>query len=135
MLTILAIAIVIFGVLGIIGTRSHRKQIAALAGRRDSPSNEEFIVLLAADCEKDVAQFLWNELLDYWRPLTPHPDDDILADLSIDDDEPNDWLSHFVKLHGLRKQDIQEWPKERAPTVRNFARWLSSERHRLTAMQ
>src|SRR3546814_333451 len=105
----LAIAIAIFGVLGIIGARRHRKQIAALAERRVSPSNDEFIALLAADCEVDVARFLWDELLDYWLPLTPHPEDDILADLSIDDDEPNGWLAHFCKINGLRVKDIAQW--------------------------
>src|SRR3546814_20108360 len=78
----LAIAIAIFGVLGIIGARRHRKQIAALADRRVSPSNDEFTALLAADCAVDVARFVWDELLVYWHRLTPHPADDTHRHLS-----------------------------------------------------
>ena len=87
--------------------------------------------MLEEDCDEDVARFLWDELLDYWHPLTPHPDDDILADLSIDDDEPNDWRRDFCELNDLPFKDVALWPQHQFPTVRNFARWLSSERHRL----
>ena len=92
---------------------------------------DEFVVLLEADCDEDVARFLWDELIDYWRPLTPHPDDDILADLLLDDEEPNDWLAEFCDRNDLRLKDIALWPQHQVPTARNFARWLSSERQRL----
>ena len=87
---------------------------------------------MCEDCEQDVAGFLWDELQVYFRPnLTPHPDDDFLKDLPIDRDEPNDWLSGFAKRHGLRARDWDEWPKDQSSTIRNFARWLSTNRSRL----
>jgi hypothetical protein len=64
--------------------------------------------------------------------MTPHPDDDFINDLPIDHDEPNDWLAMFCKRNNLRENDISDWPTEAASTVRNFVRWLSENRQRLT---
>jgi len=86
--------------------------------------------MLSADCEADVAEFLWEQLAVYWNPITPHPDDDFLIDLSIDHDEPEDWLRGFCKANGILTKDVELWPKSQPTTVRKFARWLSTERRR-----
>ena len=104
-----------------------------LAARRASPQQSQFLALLSNDCEPDVAAFLWDELAVYWHPITPHPDDDFLMDLSIDHDEPEDWLFRFCKMNRLNIVEVQPWQPDWPTTVRQLARWLSEERLRQTA--
>lgn len=112
--------------------RQRKKRVMALAAWRRNPTQEEFIALLAGDCEADVAAFLWDELVDSWRPeATPHPDDDYLNDVPIDPDEQGDWLRDFCDRHGLREEDFPAWPAGQLTTVRKFGRWLSEGRRSL----
>lgn len=106
-----------------------KQQAVVLAARRPNPAREEFVALLADDCEPDVADFLWGALAAYWKPgLAPHPDDDYLRDLPIDPAEQEDWVRDFCDLYGLRAEDWPDWPEDQDTTVRNFARWLSEGR-------
>ncbi|WP_260581479.1 hypothetical protein [Sphingopyxis sp. PET50] len=34
------------------------------------------------------------------------------------------WLPDFAEIHGREWENWPDWPKDRAGTVRNFARWL-----------
>lgn len=109
-------------------SRKWKRQALSLAGRRPNPNREQFIALLASDCDTDVAVHLWDELKPYWEPATPHPDDDFLTDLSIDEEEPQDWLERFCQQYHHDWRAWPEWEKGRPTTVRNFAIWLCEGR-------
>ena len=68
--------------------RSNKRQVMAFAASRTSPDREEFIELLADDCERDIAGFVWKIFVEEYSgwgvDLTPHPDDDYLHDMPID---------------------------------------------------
>ncbi len=103
-----------------------KRRVTALAARRHNPTRDEFIALLAGDCEADVADFLWKQLADSWLPqATPHPDDNYLEDVPIDPEEQCDWLDAFCAAHHLSADDFPDWRNGEVTTVRNFARWLS----------
>lgn len=127
-----AFLVFVLAVISVVGSRKFNRMKQALARRRPSPTREDFVAMLASDCEADVAELIWEELLVFYRPdMTPHPDDDFLKDLAIDDDEPNDWLAEFCKRNGLRERDISDWNLGTPSTIRNFSRWLSENRLRL----
>jgi hypothetical protein len=87
--------------------RKWRRQVDRLAERRANLDEPGFVALLADSADADVAEWLWDELLVYWRPnLTPHPDDDFLRDLPIDPEEPNDWLDRFCTSQGLEQKGL-----------------------------
>lgn len=118
--------------LWIVGKLQWDKKARALLKRRSNPTRDEFVALLATECAEDVAEFLWDELQVYFRPLlTPHPDDDLVDDLPIDPEEPEDWVVEFCKQQELRISDFAEWPKDLAVTPRNLGAWLTHERNRL----
>lgn len=115
-----------------ISVRKWRRMAAALAQQRDNPTREQFVIMLDRDADAQTAEWLWRELQVYWgASLTPHPDDDFLRDLPIDHDEPNDWVERYCRHFDLPYKDVAQWPDADATTVRNLARWLSSERVRL----
>ena len=119
-------------VMVVVGKRQWRRKEDALLARRANPTKQEFRTLIADDADPDVTDWLWDELQVYFQPrLTPHPDDDLVSDLPINSDEPNDWLSGFCQANKLRINDIQSWDETLPITVRNFATWLSNERRRL----
>ena len=126
------VAAAAFGIFYVLSERKFRDAASRLGGRRRSPSREEFIELLSNNCERDIAEFLWEELKIFYRPrLMPHPDDNFIEDLPIDHDEPNDWLARFCGMQGLQEQDFAPWPLEMPATIRNFATWLAVGRRRL----
>ena len=103
-----------------------------LAEKRPCPSREEFMILMSRDVDQSVAAWMWNCLVVYYDPLTPHPDDHLLDDASIDDgDVTMDWLPSFAKAEGLNWKEWPEWPVEWSLTVRNFARYLQLGHDRL----
>jgi hypothetical protein len=109
--------------------RKWRRQARRLAERRANLDQSGFVALLADSADADVAEWLWNELLVYWRPtLTPHPDDDFARDLPIDPDEPNDWLDRFCTSQGLEQKIFPDWPHGEETTVRNLAAWFTNGR-------
>jgi len=106
---------------------------AHLAGRRPSPSREEFVGMLAGEVDEASAVWLWDELQVYYRPrLAPHPDDDLIEDMPIDPDEPEDWVRDYCFRHGIKQRQMSEWPKGLSVTPRHLLRWLDAERQRLT---
>jgi len=107
------------------GNYSIRKTHKLLAKRRPNPTREQFIKLLAPDVDGDVASWLWDTTCPYYQPLTPHPEDHLIKDARIDDDDVTmDWLPTFAKSRQLNWKDWPDWPKGWELTVRNFARWL-----------
>lgn len=131
-----AIVICIFAWAHIAGERKLRQQKASLLVRRPNLTLDEFIDFLRDDCEPDIARLLWTELLVFYQPdMTPHPDDDVIQDMPIDHDEPNDWLAQFCKINAMRVKDVLPWPQDRPATVRNLARWFSQSRQHLIAQR
>lgn len=82
--------------------------------------------MMAADVSHDATEFLWDTALIYLRPkLTPHPEDDLVADLPIDsDDWSMDWPRDFARRHGFDEKIYPIWPEGWPVTVRNFGQWL-----------
>lgn len=107
-----------------------RRAHARLAARRPSPSEAEFLAMMAQDCSPEAARFVWGQALPYVSPrLTPHPDDLLIGDLCIDDDDIDmDWARDWADQFGIPERDLPEWPKEWPLTVRNFARWCDLAR-------
>ena len=108
------------------GYWSIRRAHQRVAVRRLNPSKEQFLLLMAADCSAEVSEFLWSKTLSYIEPrLTPHPDDDLILDLKIDDDDIGmDWPRDWAEQRGFHESNLPDWPKEWPATIRNFGRWL-----------
>ena len=124
-----ALVVCVFVWLHISGERRLKRQKAILPALRVNPTYNEFAALLNADCEPDIADQLWCDLLPFYAPdMTPHPDDDVIQDMPIDHDEPNDWLRDFCKKNGFGVRDVTPWPSQQQATVRNLARWFSENR-------
>ena len=108
-----------------VGCWSTRRVFRKLSLRRPSPTEKEFFELMEPDVARETAQWLWDQICIYTRPLTPHPDDLLIDDLRIDEDDVTmDWHSDFAKIHGLIDDAWPDWPREWPITVRNYGRWL-----------
>lgn len=107
--------------------RSAHRRVAA---RRPNPTEAEFLAVMERACSPEAARFVWAQALPYVAPqLTPHPDDDLLKDLSIDDDELGmDWPREWAAHSGTAERDLPHWPEGWAPTVLNYDRWLDMAR-------
>lgn len=120
-------------VLAVLGEVKFARMKKVLAKRRHSPTRDKFIDLLQTSCEPDIAELMWDELVDYYKPgMTPHPDDDFVHDLPIDEGERSLWVEEFCERNDLNESDLDPWPSALATTVRNFAEWLSDNRRRLS---
>jgi hypothetical protein len=110
-----------------------RKARRRLAAKRPSPTWAEFHDLMRRDVEADIAHWVWDELQVYYTPLAPHPDDHLLKDACIDEDDVwLDWPPEFARNQGLSPEDWPQWPDDWELTVRNYARWLSTGRAHLS---
>jgi hypothetical protein len=117
------------------GSRSIRKAHRHLAEKRPNPTRDEFLSMMRVDVDEDVSAWLWDQLQVYYRPLTPHPDDHLIEEARIDDDDiGTDWMRDFAKAAGLdHGKAWPDWPAEWELTVRNFARFLQLGRDQLAA--
>lgn len=115
-----------------------KRQIAATLATRPNPTKAEFLAAMRADVSPTTAEFLWRTALFYLEPsLTPPPDDDLVHDLPIDNDDFSmDWPRDFAQLRGFHESHLHDWPEGWPVTVRNYGRWLdmgpvfySSQRH------
>ncbi|KQZ69373.1 hypothetical protein ASE06_00660 [Sphingopyxis sp. Root214] len=113
--------------------RRWRSEAAKLAASRPNLSEDEFLTAVADVSDPDIAQYLWEEIADHWSPATPHPNDDFLNRLSIDPDEPQDWLERFCQQRGYDWRAWPMWDEGRPTTVRSFAGWLAEGRRRAEA--
>ena len=105
---------------------SIRRAHTRLALRRANPDEETFLKLMMTDCSDEAARFVWDQAHFYVKPrLTPHPDDDLLADLKIDEDDLMlDWPREWAERKGFHESNFPDWPQAWPATVRNFAKWL-----------
>jgi uncharacterized protein YneF (UPF0154 family) len=103
-----------------------RRAHEQVAVNRPSPSKQQFLASMRGDCSVEVSEFLWEKARYYVEPrLTPHPDDDLIRDLKIDDDDiALDWPRDWAERRGFHDSNLPEWPKEWPSTIRNFGRWL-----------
>ena len=110
------------------GYWSLRRAHERVAARRTSPDKMQFLALMETECSPEAALFLWEKPLFYIEPrLSPHPDDDLLLDLKIDDDDiAIDWPRDWARQRGFHESNLPDWPKEWPTTIRNFGRWLNA---------
>ena len=125
----IAFAIAFVGVLFAIGSRNTNRQIKATLSKRDNLSHEEFLRSMSPDVSRAAAEFLWASAMNYLEALqqeiTPHPDDHLVDDLPIDDEEWSmDWPREWAEKQGFHESNLPDWPKDWPVTVRNFGRWL-----------
>ena len=118
---VIAFVAILVGMAGLSVRKAHKR----LATRRPNPSEAEFLEMMAQDCSPEAARFVWAQVLPYVEPrLTPHPDDLLLDDLCIDDDDIDmDWAREWAARLGIAESNLPDWPKNWPLTVRNFARW------------
>ena len=125
----------LFGSLFAVGTmglayvmfrRRRKRGVLTLLARRQNPTREEFIALMIGDVSPETAVWMWDTVRLYTEPdLMPHPDDDLIGDLMIDDDDVGmNWLPEFAKVRGTNWKLWPDWPTGQVATVRHFARWL-----------
>ncbi|GGD61290.1 hypothetical protein [Croceicoccus mobilis] len=109
------------------GSRARGRKVAELLGRRANPTRDEFVAMMTVNARPDVAAFLWDALQLYYRPeLTPHPDDDLVGDLLIDPDEPEDWVMDYCHRFAISAQELPKWGEEHRVTPRNLGRYLAT---------
>lgn len=118
-----------------LGFVMHRHAMRRVAARRPNPTEAEFLAMMAQDCSPEAARFVWQQALVYVAPrLTPHPDDLLLGDLCIDDDDIEMfWVSKWAERLRVPDNALPDWPKDWPLTVRNFARWLDLSRFNAAA--
>lgn len=111
--------------------RAHRR----VAARRPNPTEAEFLASLERESSPEAARFVWEQALRYVAPrLTPHPDDDLVKDLCIDDDDLGmDWPRGWAEYSGTAEGDLPPWPEGWLPTVLNYARWLDMAKRQTPA--
>ena len=113
-----------------IGFIAHRRGQRRLAAKRPNPTREEFMGMLSDSVDEDIAVWLWDQALIYYDPLTPHPEDHLIRDAMIDDDDIGmDWWPQFARANGLNEKAWPEWPQGWDLTARNYARWLQLARN------
>ena len=102
-----------------------RRAHTRLAAKRPGPTRAAFLSAMAEDVPTRTAAWLWDQLQIYYAPLTPHPDDSLIDDACIDEDDiVMDWPSDFENHLGQGKIEWPHWPEQWPLTVRNYARWL-----------
>ena len=108
------------------GFGSIRKAHRRLAASRPNLTKQQFIAEMRPDCSPEAAEFLWEKSLYYLEPgLAPHPDDDLINDLKIDDDDLGiDWPRDWAECRSFHESNFPAWPEDWPVTVRNFGRWL-----------
>ena len=123
---VVTVLIIFFGMAGLRVRKAHRR----LATRRPNPTEAEFLAMMTQYCSSAAAQFTWDQVQPYVEPrLTPHPEDLLIDDLCIDDDDiVMDWPRVWAEQQHLAQSDLPDWPKDWPLTVRNFALWLDMGR-------
>lgn len=120
-----------------VGFLALRRAYKRLADKRPSPDRETFLEMLGRDVDRDVAEWVWETAVSYYRaPVAPHPDDHLVDDAKIDgDDIDMDWIPRFIAEMGMEPglwpKAWPGWPQGWDLTVRNFARHLQHGRELL----
>lgn len=125
------------GFLGVhfgVAWRNTKRQILQTLSRRQNLTEAQFITLMTVDVSEETARFLWQvtmPYLEFHKPtLAPHPDDDLVNDLPIDDEEWSmDWPRDWAERRGFHESNLPDWPEEWRVTIRNYGRWLDMGPH------
>ena len=109
-----------------LGGLLHRKQMLALAKRRQNPNAAEFVEQMTLQTSREAADFMWEMLREYTgQYATPHPTDHLYDDLCIDNGDVDiDWPEQWAEHRALEMRVLPDWPKGWETTVLNFGRWL-----------
>ncbi|MFN2099449.1 hypothetical protein [Altererythrobacter sp. MF3-039] len=118
-----------FVVLGTVAWRNTNRQIERTLGKRNNLTREEFIMKMTPDVTSETSGFLWDSAMSYLEVLkqeiTPHPDDHLVDDLPIDDEEWSmDWPREWAERKSFHESNLPDWPEDWAVTIRNYGRWL-----------
>jgi len=116
----------LMAIIGAIYWRRYQRELRAISTRRPNLTREEFMASMRVDVSDAAAKFLWETTLIYIKPhATPHPEDDLMKELPIDqDDIALDWPVDWARLNGLSEDGFPPWPEGWDCTIRNFGRWL-----------
>ena len=119
------VAAVLLAWLGL-GDLLHRRQMLALAKRRQNPNAAEFVEQMTLQTSREVAHFMWEMLREYTgKYATPHPTDHLFDDLYIDQGDVDiDWPEKWAERRAFEMRVLPNWPSEWETTVLNFGRWL-----------
>ena len=128
----LALSVIIAGtflVLGLAGWRNTNRQIYKTLAKRENLTRDQFVQMMSPDVSREASYFLWESAtpcLDLFvQDLTLHPEDHLVDDLPIDDEEWSlDWPRAWAEQHGFHESNLPDWPEDWPATVRNFGRWL-----------
>ncbi|MEO1730789.1 MAG: hypothetical protein AAFR64_08630 [Pseudomonadota bacterium] len=106
-----------------------KRQVERTLAKRANPTHEEFLALIGQDVSPAVSEFLWERALDalsvHASQITPHPDDHLIDDLPINDDEWSlDWPFLWAENCGFPEKNLPDWPADWPATIRHFGRWL-----------
>ena len=112
-----------------IAWRNTSKQVRRISAQRSNPTEAEFMDMMLRDVSEEAAGFLWTTALPYLKffkaPLTPHPEDNLVNDLPIDDDDFGiDWPREWAELKCFHESNMPDWPEGWPVTIRNYGRWL-----------
>ncbi len=116
-------------VVGVVAWRNSSRQVNSTLARRANPDQEEFLALMSPHVSTEASEFLWHAALPYlegkpWN-LTPHPDDSLVDDLPIaDEDWSMEWPLEWAAERGFHESNRPDWPDDWPPTIRNYGRWL-----------
>ena len=110
----------------LMASRSYDRQLKDISKRRPNPTKDEFVEMMAPDVSREASLFLWDTALVYLRPhASPHPDDDLIQELPIDDEDVTmDWPRDWAERKGFHESNFPGWPDDLPVTFRNLGRWL-----------
>ena len=85
-----------------------RATAAEIAKTRPNLDEAQFIAALAGYATPETARWLREELDVFFDPLTPHPDDQLLAPDFCDPDDITDLINSFIRQHALDPAKVAE---------------------------
>lgn len=88
--------------------RDWRATAAEIAKTRPNLDEAQFIAALAGYATPEAARWLREELDVFFDPLTPHPDDQLLAPDFCDPDDITDLINSFIRQHALDPAKVAE---------------------------
>jgi hypothetical protein len=109
----------------VVGQRATTKSVKSILDRRENPSREDFLRMMESDVSRGTAESLWDMFGSCSPPqVKPHPSDNVIEELLIDNIFKSQWLLDFAQRNGFNPSDLPIWPSDWSVTVRNFGRWL-----------
>ncbi|MEM6856732.1 MAG: hypothetical protein AAF559_02590 [Pseudomonadota bacterium] len=119
----------VFLAMALRGWRNTKRQVSRTVAKRANPVREDFLEMMAPDVSREASEFVWEHASDclafYCPDIAPHPDDHLIHDLPIDEDDWSlDWPFLWARQCDFPEKNLPDWPSGWPVTIRNFARWL-----------